>query len=89
MNLALVEELLDGTGRRRRHELDQLSSGQVGWHFAPAVLRDKRCLGDVDSIVFNVVPANVEQNDLNGILPSDLISEKEEFLQLGIACAQK
>lgn len=89
MNFALIKELLDGTGRRRRHELNQLASGQIGWGLAPAVLCDKRGLGDVDSIVFNTVPANIEQYDLNGVLPSDLISEKEQFLQFGIACAQE
>lgn len=89
MNFALIKELLDCTGCRRRHELNQLASGQVGWRFAFAMLCDKRGLGDVDGIVFNTVPANIEQYDLNGVLLSDLIPEKEQFLQFGIACAQE
>lgn len=76
-------------GRTRRHELDELASGQVGWRFALAVLCDKCCLGGVDRLMFNIVSANIEQSDLNGVLMSDLISEKKQFLQFCIARAQE
>lgn len=89
MNLSLIKELLHGTRRTRRHELDELASGQVGWRFALAMLFDKCGLSHVDRLMFNIVSANIKQGDLNGVLTSDLISEKKQFLQFCVACAQE
>lgn len=84
-----MEELLYGARCARRHELDELASGQVGWRLSLAMLCDKSSLGDVDRIVLDIISANIEQDDLNGVLTSDLISEKEQFLQFGVTCAQE
>lgn len=84
-----MEELLYGTRCTRRHELNKLASGKVGWRLSLAMICDKRGLCDIDSIVLDIISPNIEQDDLNRVLTPYLISEKEQFLQFGVACAQE